>query len=344
MAATSPARTASSPDVQILVTEKTYAEFGARLRAAEPDVEWVRMQADGGLVVGDRAVTSEDVAPEVAWGTAEMFFDGVQKPFFAFALASPTLRWFQHPGAGIDHPVYGRLLERGIRLSVSHINSVPIAEFVLGMVLGHLLRADEWRAAQAAQEWRHHEFREVIGSTWLVVGLGAIGSEVARRAQAFDATVIGVRRTPRGGEPVDEMLHPDDVLAALPRADVVVIAAPATPETLHLVDARFLAAMRERSVLVNVARGSLVDEDALLAALDRGVPEVAILDVFESEPLPRESPLWAHPRVVVTPHSSSGGLGRHARNIEMYLTNLARYRAGEPLLWEVTAADVASSL
>ena len=315
--------------MQILVTEKTYAcgcVAGGRRRAA---VGGVRSAATLGA---DTRFTSLQL--------------GCPDPVANGHGPGLSLAWDQRgkPMAGIDHPVYGRLLERGIRLSVSHINSVPIAEYVLGMVLGHQLRVDEWRVAQAAREWRHHEFREVIGSTWLVVGLGAIGSEVARRAQAFDATVIGVRRKPRGDEPVDEMLHPDDVVAALPRADVVVIAAPATPDTVHLVDARFLAAMRERSVLVNVARGSLVDEDALLAALDRGVPEVAILDVFESEPLPRESPLWAHPRAVVTPHSSSGGLGRHARNIDMYLANLARYRGGEALLWEVTAADVAASL
>ena len=180
----------------------------------------------------------------------------------------------------------------------------------------------------------------MFGTTWLVVGLGAIGTAVATRAAVFGARVVGVRRHPTGEEPVDALLAPTDPLDAVPTADVVVLAAPATAATERLVDARFLAAMRPGSVLVNVARGSLVDEAALLAALDRGVPKAAILDVFATEPLPADSPFWEHPRVVATPHSSSGGAGRHDRAAALFVENLGRYRRGEPLLHEVDPGDV----
>jgi phosphoglycerate dehydrogenase-like enzyme len=120
----------------------------------------------------------------------------------------------------------------------------------------------------------------------------------------------------------------------------VVLSAPATPATHHLVDAGFLAAMRPRSVLVNVARGDLVDEAALLAALDTGAPGTAVLDVTADEPLPPESPLWTYPGVVVTPHSSGRGRGRFDRAVDEFLDNLARYRAGEPLRSELAVEDL----
>ena len=163
------------------------------------------------------------------------------------------------------------------------------------------------------REWRKHEFREVLGTVWLVIGLGTIGVGGCGAARAFGAHVIGARRTPRGDEPVDELVAPEQLQEALSRADVVVLAVPATQDTVGMVDAQFLAHMRPGSVLVNVARGSLVDEGALLVALDRGVPEAALLDVTATEPLPPESPLWTHPRVVLTPHTSALGEGRHAR-------------------------------
>jgi glyoxylate/hydroxypyruvate reductase A len=115
-----------------------------------------------------------------------------------------------------------------------------------------------------------------------------------------------------------------------------VLAAPATPATTDLVDAALLARMKEGSILINVSRGALVDEDALLSALDRGRPAVAVLDVFRTEPLPDDHPFWTHPSVRVTPHNAAGGRGRLQRQADLFSTNLDRYRAGDPLLNEVT--------
>jgi phosphoglycerate dehydrogenase-like enzyme len=154
---------------------------------------------------------------------------------------------------------------------------------------------------------------------------------------------VGVRRSPSGDEPVDAMVPPADVVSsgALGSADVVVIAAPATSTTRGLVDDAFLAAMKPGSLLINIARGALVDEEALVRALDAGTSlEAAILDVTSTEPLPADSPLWAHPRVTITPHDSAGGLGRYSRAADLFLDNLRRYVDGDALMHEVTEADL----
>ncbi len=325
--------------IDVLLTEHAFREYRDRLEQAAVPTRLIRVQQDGVLVV-DGSPPDVVPQPEVAWLTAEAFYDGVVVAFFDAVAAAPSLRWLHSPAAGVDLPFFAGLAERGVRVTTSHVNAIPIAEYVLAAVLSHYLGLDEWREAQTAHAWRHHEFREVHGTTWLVVGLGAIGGAVATRAGAFGAHVVGVRRTPRGDEPVAELLTPDRVLDAVPRADVVVLAAPGTAATHHLVDDRFLAAMRPGSVLVNVARGSLIDEPALLRALERGVPEAAILDVFDTEPLPPDSPLWDHPRVVVTPHSSSGGAGRLARAVDLFVDNLGRYARGDPLLHEADPADL----
>ncbi|HSS09264.1 MAG TPA: D-2-hydroxyacid dehydrogenase [Acidimicrobiales bacterium] len=306
-------------------------------------VGWLRLgpgDGDARLRLGQATMPAEDARPEVAWATPDMFYDGLVRPFFRLSLECGSMRWLHSPAAGLDLPGYRELLAQGIRLTTSHVNRIPIAEYVISAVLCHYQRPGEWQAARADKAWRPHEFREVYGTTWLIVGLGAIGGEVAIRARAFGALVLGVRRHPIGDEPVDQMLQPGQVEDVLPDCDVVVLAAPGSKETRHLVNASFLGRMREGSVLVNVGRGSLVDEVALVAALDNGVPEAAILDVFETEPLPAASPLCTHPRVVVTPHSSAGGLGRHGRGADLFLENLTRYRSGLALLNEVTAADL----
>lgn len=322
----------------LLVTEPAFRRFGDRIGAVAPDVRFIRMQPDGTLSFGDRPLPWEDAAPDVAWVTSDLFDGGPVRPFFKLLLTAKP-RWVQIAGAGVDHPVFQLILDAGVRLTTSHVTGPPIAEYALRAVLDHYQQPSAWAAERAAGRWTAHDFREVAGTTWLVVGLGAIGTAVAARAKAFGATVIGVRRRPDGREPVDECVRPDRLDAVLPRADVVVLCAPGGPETRHLMQRTTFGLMRSGSVLVNVGRGSLVDEDALREALDRGIPEVAILDVTDTEPPPPDSWLWSHPRVVLTPHSSAGGTGRYARAADVFCDNVTRWLRNEPLDHEVMAGE-----
>lgn len=327
--------------MDVLLTQTAFERFGERLLAIDVGARPMRMQADGSLRIGEREVAWEDAAPEVAWATADLFDDGAPlRPFFGFVLKADSIRWLQSPAAGFDAPIFADLVRRGMRLTNSHASAPAIAEHVLGSVLDVFQDRARWRDAAADRAWRTHDFREVAGTTWLVIGLGHIGRATAVRARAMSARVIGVRRRPTGTEDVDEIVTPDELGRVIGRADVVVLSAPATADTRHLVDAAFLEAMRPDAVLVNVARGSLVDEAALLASLDAGRPAVAVLDVFETEPLPDDHPFWAHPRVIVTPHNAAGGTGRYQRAADEFLANLEAYVAGAPLTNEVTEADL----
>jgi phosphoglycerate dehydrogenase-like enzyme len=190
--------------------------------------------------------------------------------------------------------MHDEIMARGAHLTTTHVQSVAIAEFVVRSALDYFHDAPSWWAGHEQRSWERRRFREIYGTTWLVIGMGAIGSDVARRASPFGVPLIGMRRHPTGAEPVDEVVPPGD-LGAVGRADVIVVAAPATAETHHLVDERFLAAAKPGSLLVNVARGALINETALVAALDRGQLGGAVLDVTAREPLPPDDPLWAHP-------------------------------------------------
>ncbi len=326
-----------------MLTDATWQRERERLEAAGTGVRWLRMQGDGTLLdVDDAPVAWQDAAPEVAWGTADLFDEGGPlRPFFALVTRAQSLRWFASPAAGFDNPVFAELVRRGVRLTTSHVGDVPIAEYVARAVLDHVQQAWRWRIGQEAVAWRvHPRHGEVLGSTWLVYGVGSIGSAVARLGRALGAHVLGVRRSPTGTEPVDEMLAPAAAAGHLGRADVVVLTAPSTPATRGLVDAAFLASMRPGALLVNIARGDLVDEAALLAALDAGTPGAAVLDVTAVEPLPADSPLWRHPCVTITPHASGRTTGRLARGADELLENLRRWQGGAPLLHEVLPGDL----
>ena len=324
-----------------LVTEKAYEQHRSQFDALDNEghgLQWLRL-ADDGKLHGP-----SDAHPEVAWLSSDLFFGGILNRFFEIVEGAPDFRWLQSAAAGVDLDPYERLLNRGARLCNAHLTAIPIAEFVLRAVLDVFQDAERWRMAQADGRWEHHNFRELWRSRWLIIGLGAIGAETAHRARAFEAHVTGVRRHPTGDEPVDAMISPAEIPDALPEADVVVLAAPATPETENLVNDGFLSAMKPGAVLVNVARGKLVDDEALLRAMDGDRLDAAILDVFNAEPLDPSHPYWSHPKVVLTPHSSGGGIGRWDRGAELFCDNLRRLLAGEPLVNEVTTMQLPTDL
>jgi len=322
----------------VFCTTVAHDSFGDRLD--RPGVEWLTMQLDGTLTDGSGAVVPwPEARPEVAWGTSDLFREGAPlAAFFRFLVDCPSLRWFQSPAAGFESEPFRLLAGRGVRVCNAHVNSLPIAEFVLRSVLDEFQGAEQWRRQQGEFTWRIHDWREVSGTTWLVIGLGHIGGAVAVRARALGARVIGCRRTPSPTDPTDMTVTPDRLGEVVGEADVVVLSAPANPSTENLVDAGFLASMKPGSMLVNVARGSLVDEDALLAALHRGMPVAAVLDVFATEPLPPDHPFWTHPRVRVTPHNAAGGSGRLGRQADLFGVNLDHWLKGLPLEHDVTDA------
>jgi phosphoglycerate dehydrogenase-like enzyme len=329
--------------MQVLMLERSFARVGHALRERVPMAEPVLMRDDGSLWVHGEPRMASEIAPRVAWANSELYDGGPVRDFMVLCLKSSSLGFVQSSAAGFDHPVFGMLVDKGILLGTSTASAIAIAEFVLASVLDVWHDPARRRKTQAECRWQRQPFREVHGTHWLVVGMGNIGREIAVRARAFGAYVTGVRRNPSGQEPADRMLPTAELLSAVPEADVVVLSAPANRDTLHMVDARFLEAMRPNSILVNVARGALVDEAALLAALDLGVPACAVLDVFETEPLPPEARFWTHPRVRLSAHDAAHGSGFIARSDALFLDNLARFARGETPLQLVAPAAVKQS-
>jgi phosphoglycerate dehydrogenase-like enzyme len=329
-----------SPVTRLLIHEKSYRRLQAALDGMR-GLELLLMADDGSISFNGQAISSEDAAPEAAWANADTFFSpGAGREFMVTLLQAPAVKWTQSGAAGFDHPIFGQLVGKGVRLTTSHGQAVGMAEYVVAGVLDHFQRGPERRAAQRRSAWERFAFREVMGSHWLLIGFGAIGQAVAQRARGFGARITGVRRSQEAHALADRIASPADLPELLPQADVVVLATPLSTTTRGLVDGEFLAAMKEGSVLVNVGRGGLVDEAALLTALDAGRPAHAVLDVFETEPLPADSPFWTHPRVAMTAHASAITAGMNSRNDAMFLDNLARFLAGRELLNEAASRDV----
>jgi phosphoglycerate dehydrogenase-like enzyme len=286
-------------------------------------------------VLRDDVLEGDAAAVEIAFFSGDLFPDHV-RPFLLALRDAPALRWMHSFSAGVDNPFFVKLRERGVRLTTSSgANAVPIAQTVIWYLLALSRGAERWRDAQTRRAWERHEVADLQGLTLGVVGLGPIGLEVARIGSALRMRVVGVRRTPRGDEPCETwpLARLDELLGV---ADALVLALPLSDATQHLLDARRIAAMKRGAWLVNVGRGGLVEEAALVAALASGHLGGAGLDVFETEPLPVESPLWSMPNVIVTPHNSGDAPGNLVRATEIFLDNLARDRRGAPLRNEVT--------
>ena len=258
------------------------------------------------------------------------------RPYIGAATRAPNLRWFHSMSAGVDAPFFGALVSRGVRLTTSSgASAVSIAHHVLMTMLALARDFPATLRAQDARTWRSSTFGDDLeGARVLIVGLGPIGLEVGRLAQAFAMDVTGVRRTPTGTEgfPVHRLFELDRLI---PDADWVVLALPLTDTTTHILSAERMAACRPSVRIVNVGRGGLIDEPALIAALQSGRIGGAALDVFAAEPLPESSPLWTLPNLIVTPHMSAAVPATRHRQAMAFVENLARYDAGLALTNEV---------
>lgn len=243
------------------------------------------------------------------------------------------LRWIHTASAGVDNVLTPEVAASDVTVTNSRgVFDGAIAEYVLALVLAFAKDLPGTWDRQRRHEWQHRDTERVAGTTALVVGVGPIGRAIARLLRAAGLRVRGSGRTARTGDPdFGAVSASTDLVALLPETDYLVLAAPLTDETRGLIGAAELGALRATARLVNVGRGELVDEAALVDALRKGALAGAALDVFEREPLPPPSPLWDLPGVIVSPHMSADAAGWRESLADLFLDNLRRWCAGRPL-------------
>lgn len=281
-------------------------------------------------------------APELlaAIVDAEVYFGfGFPRPLF---LAAEKLRWIQSSSAGVASLLYPEMMESDVVITNSAvIMGDPIAEQALAGIFYFVRNLDIAVDQQRRSEWNKEPFvsdpsmvRELSECRALIIGMGGIGSAVGRRLSAMGCPCVGLRRKaeqrlPKGFERAGTL---EDIDEELPRADIVVLATPLTPLTRGVLSATRFDCLRTGAIVVNVARGALLDEDALIRSLADGRLRGAVLDVFAEEPLPVTSPLWGMRNVLITPHVSAVSPRLFwERALDLFLDNWERYRAGMPL-------------
>ncbi len=324
----------------LLISHACQSMFGAELAAAvarlKLPLEILVLPADK-----DARLPEADIARvEVGFFSQDIFPD-YSRQFFSSVRKAPNIRWLHVFNVGVDHPIYTEMLERGVRVTTSAgTTAEPIAQTALTGMLMLSRGFPHWLKAQAERRWDPVRLQQsppdLAGQTALVYGMGQIGAAFARLARALGLHVIGVRRSPRKtDDPVDEMHTPDQLDALLPRAQWLMLACPLTTETRKLISVQRLALLPKGAYILNIARGEVIDEAAMISALNGGHLAGAYLDVFEQEPLPASSPLWDMPNVIVTPHNSSSSIGNERRVFDCFVRNLAPWQRGAPLVNEV---------
>ena len=253
---------------------------------------------------------------------------------------APKVRWVQATSAGIGEFVrakgYDRSMPQTIFTTASGVHAQPLAEFCVMVMLAFHKKFLQTLRDQGRKHWQRFAGTDLRGQTLVIVGVGRVGKEVARVAKTFGMRVIGVKRTTAGATPadlhLDELYGPAELPHALAQAQNLVLIAPHTPETERMIGARELAMIPAGAVFINIGRGALVDEAALVDALRAGRLLGAGLDVFQEEPLPPESPLWDMDNVIVSPHSASTSDRENERITDLFCENLRRFLAGRPLM------------
>lgn len=251
--------------------------------------------------------------------------------------AATSLKWICSVSAGVEKLPLKELKDKGIlATNTSGVHAVTIAEYVMGGLLAMSHHYDRYIPLGKEKKWGDLISGEDLEEkTILIVGAGHIGSEIGKKAKAFDMRVLGLKRTPCDIEGFDFVYPMDKLKEMLPKADYIVMAAPLTPETFHLIGEEEFALMKREAVFVNIARGDTVNETALIAALKDKSIKGALLDVFHEEPLPAGNPLWELDNVLITPHSSAISKNVTKKVIRMIKENYERFKRGEKLINEL---------
>lgn len=307
----------------LMLSDNVWNAHGEEIRSIAPHIEPL-------VYTGDQPFPDDVLdTVDIAFFSSDCWPDRSRGIVLSIMNAT-NLKWLQTFSAGVDSPFFIQLMERGVTLTnASGASASPIAQTTILYLLALSRDMKAWTHKQDRKEWKQHQFDELDGASLAVIGMGPIGAEVVRLAMAMNMKVEAVRRSARGDEPCPtfplSQLH--DVLA---RADWVVSALPLTPDTKGIFGASAFAAMPKGSRFINVGRGELVDEDALLAALRSGRLAGAALDVFVTEPLPAESPFWELDNVIITPHNSGSSTSTGARSERIFMDNLRAYVNGQP--------------
>lgn len=331
----------------VLIASYLEPEHVARVRAVDSRIDVIyepellrkpRYAADHNGVAVQRSP-----ADEARWRSllaqADVLFDFDYTNDAELPDLAPRVRWIQASSAGIGQFVAQRRYpERweGVTFTTARgIHAAPLAEFCVMAMLGASRGLFLMRDLQARRHWERFAGTDLRGRTLVIFGHGSIGREVARHARGFGMKVIGVKRTVADEDPADhgvDELHPSGAFKSLlPRAEFVVLAAPHTNETERVMGAWEFESLPRGAFLVNIGRGALVDESAMIEALRSGRLGGAALDVFATEPLPQDSPLWTMPNVLVSPHSASTSDRENGRLTDLFCLNLRNFLAGEPL-------------
>jgi glyoxylate/hydroxypyruvate reductase A len=329
--------------VRILIASALEPPLIERIRAVDPRLDIV-YRAD---LIGRPRYPGDHTAPmtrtpaqAAEWASlvaeAEVMLDVDRATERDLARQAPRLRWIQLSSSGVVHIVEQMGLgDRPIVVTnAAGMHALPLAEFVLFAMLYFAKRMPRVLADQRRHHWERFALDTLPGKTLGIVGLGHVGGAIARLARSAGLRVVAVRRTAGAASEspdADAVYPPAGLRTLLGESDYVVLIVPLTPETAGLLGKAELSAMKPGAVLINIGRGQLVDEAALVESLQSGHLAGAALDVFAAEPLPKASPLWDLPNVLVTPHSMSTALDENEWLVDLFSDNLRRYLAGQPL-------------
>jgi len=320
--------------VKILLAREVFEARKTELLSLVPEAEWVLVETDG-------RVEGDPTGCEIVYWSMGILPGNPRLSTILHRWSDPALRWVQGPAAGVEHEIWRSLLVSGVRLtSAAGVHAEPIAQYVMAWILA-------WSQGLQGQitRSRHHEWSvvpsaDLQAATVGIIGLGGIGSAVARIADAIGMKVVATRRTPGPADHVDELLTPDRLHDLLAVSDYVVVCVPGGHTTRGMIDTAAFNTMKNEAVVINVARGSIIDDDALTDALTGGRIRGATLDVVDEEPLPADSQLWELPRCVITPHQSSSSPLSADRLDALFIHNLRSYLDQQPMHNEVFAGDL----